>query len=90
MENNLIKELPLRGSWHGAAVTEGVRQARARYRNLHKISDLLIYCYSPRILALFSGKTTQRTCPLIILRSSAPTIGLRLSLLLLRLSPITK
>ena len=26
-ENNLIKELPLRGSWHGAAVTEGVRQA---------------------------------------------------------------
>ena len=27
-ENNLRNELPLRGSWHGAAVTEGVRQAR--------------------------------------------------------------
>ena len=24
-ENNQTKELPLRGSWHGAAVTEGVR-----------------------------------------------------------------
>ena len=39
-ENNLIKELPLRGSWHGAAVTEGVNRAsRARYRNFCKISD---------------------------------------------------
>ena len=44
-ENNLIKELPLRGSWHGAAVTEGVRQPRAHYRNLCKIPDLLIYCF---------------------------------------------
>ena len=28
MGNNQTKELPLRGSWHGMAVTEGVRERR--------------------------------------------------------------
>ena len=41
----MSKELPLRGSWHGAAVTEGVRRAmRARYQNLCEISNIPIDC----------------------------------------------
>ena len=41
----MSKELPLQGSWHGAAVTEGVRRAlRARCQNLCEISNILIDC----------------------------------------------
>lgn len=59
-------------------------------QNRRTFQKARLLLYLPKILALLSGNTTQRTWPLIILRSSAPTIGLRLSLLLLRLSPITK